>query len=381
MLVRYCMIAILALGVAGSMRSISAEEAAPDVAAEWTGLVKAMEDYKETRAALQLRYSKASGTERSKVSKEANAFHATFMTKTLPRLHELAPQIYQQNPGDTVAAQFVLQILIGKDKNLYPEIVRISDAVLKIDPKAPIAANYNGIAKYAENDFEGAVKVLKAAEADGILIPGVAGPYLDFAEQYVEFWKTEQALRAKEDATTGDEQLPIVKLTTTKGDIEILMLENEAPNTVANFISLVEKKFYDGTKFHRVLPGFMAQGGDPNTRDKPDQPELAGQGGPGYSIACECFQPNARRHFAGSLSMAHGEAKDTGGSQFFLTHLPTNHLNPEPGKVERVHTVFGRTIKGLDVIRALEIGDELKSAVVVRKRNHEYTPQTLPDAK
>ena len=197
------------------------------------------------------------------------------------------------------------------------------------------------------------------------------------AEQYIEFWKTEQEIRAKEDAATGDEQLPIVKFTTTKGDIEILMLENEAPNTVANFISLVEKKFYDGLKFHRVIPGFMAQGGCPKSREDVSS---AGSGDPGYSVACECYGENARRHFAGTLSMAHA-GKDSGGSQFFLTHLPTNHLNPEPGKTEGVHTVFGRTITGLDVIHALEVGDEIKSAVVVRKRNHEYAPKTLPSRK
>ena len=239
------------------------------------------------------------------------------------------------------------------------------------------SANFNGVGKFAEHDFEGAIKVLKAAEVDGILIPQIGGQYLNTAELYVDFWKKEQAIREKEDAATGDEQLPIVKLTTTKGDIEILMLENEAPNSVANFISLVEKKYYDGTKFHRVIPSFMAQGGDPNSRD---MPELAGQGGPGYTIACECYQDNARRHFAGTLSMAHA-GKDSGGSQFFLTHLPTNHLNPAPDKEIGVHTVFGRTIKGLDVIRALVVDDVITSAVVVRKRNHEYTPKTLPDKK
>lgn len=380
MLVRYCMIAVLAWGVAGSVRAISAEDAAPaasDVAAEWTGLVKAMEAYKEGMSALNLRYSKATGAERSKVAKEANAIHATFITKTFPRLQELAPQIYQQNPADTVAAQFTLETLFQKQQ--YPELVKVSDGVLKIDPQAQLAANFNGIGKYAEHDFEGAVKVLKAAEADGILIPDRAGQYLDFAEQYIEFWKTEQAIRAKEDAATGDDLLPIVKLTTTQGDIEILMLENEAPNSVANFINLVEKKYYDGLKFHRVEHNFMAQGGCPNTRDMPEVAGRPGEGGPGYTIACECFQDNARRHFAGSLSMAHTREKDTGGSQFFLTHLPTNHLNPEPGKLEGVHTVFGRTIKGLDVIRALKIDDVITSAVVVRKRNHEYTPKTLPD--
>ncbi len=382
MLVRFCLIASLAWGVAGSVCSLSAEDAAPaaapaaaDVATEWAGLVKDMETFKETMAALKVRFSKATAAEKTKLNNEATGLILTFQTKTLPRLKELAPQAYKLKPEDTVAAQFLLETLV--EKNQYAELVKVSDGVLKIEPKAQLALNYNGFGRYADHDFDGAIKVLKMAEADGLLIP-IGGKCLTDAEQYVEYWKTEQAIRAKEDAATGDEQLPIVNLSTSKGDIEILMLENEAPNAVANFISLVEKKYYDGTKFHRIIPGFMAQGGDPNSRDKP---ELAGQGGPGYTIACECYQDNARRHFAGSLSMAHA-GKDSGGSQFFLTHLPTNHLNPTPDKLPgATHTVFGRAIKGLDVIRALEMDDEIKSAVVVRKRNHEYVPKTTPDKK
>src|SRR6185369_10074096 len=91
------------------------------------------------------------------------------------------------------------------------------------------------------------------------------------------------------------EPLPQVLLKTTAGDILIELYEDEAPNTVANFISLVEKKFYDGIIFHRVIDGFMAQGGDPTG---------TGTGGPGYLIDCECTLPNARKHQRGSVSMA-----------------------------------------------------------------------------
>ncbi len=373
MLVRYWMIAVLAWCVTGSLNTASAEDTAPDVSTEWTGLVKDMETYKENMKGMKLRYSKATASERSKLKKEANGLNTAFQLKTYPRMIELAPQVYKLQPANTVAAELTLQTLYSK--NQYAELIKVSDAVLKIDPKAQLAPNFNGIGRYATHDFEGAMKVLKAAETDGLLIPEFAGKYLDSAELYIEFWKEEQAIQAKEDAATGDALLPIVKLTTSQGEIEILMLENEAPNAVANFISLVEKKYYDGLKFHRVIPAFMAQGGDPNSRDNP---EAADSGGPGHTIACECYQKNARRHFAGSLSMAHS-GRDTGGSQFFLTHLPTDHLNPVPGKDMGSHTVFGRTIKGLDVIRDLEMGDEITSAVVVRKRNHEYVPVTTPD--
>ncbi len=121
-------------------------------------------------------------------------------------------------------------------------MVKIADAILKKDPKAQMALNFGGIAKFATQDFDGAVKTLQSAESEGLLIPNLAGSYLDSAENYIKYWEEEQAIRAKEDAATGDAQLPIVKLETSRGDIEILLFENEAPNTVANFISLGGKR-------------------------------------------------------------------------------------------------------------------------------------------
>lgn len=182
--------------------------------------------------------------------------------------------------------------------------------------------------------------------------------------------EAEMAVRA-EEAQADD--LPRVTIETSKGPIVVELFENEAPNTVANFISLVEKGFYDGTPFHRVIGGFMAQGGDPTG---------TGTGGPGYVIECECQEPGARKHFLGSLSMAHA-GEDTGGSQFFLTFRPTEHLD---GK----HTVFGRVIEGFDVLPKLTRTegqfaggqpDEIVKAEVIRKRDHDYNPKTSPDLR
>ncbi len=186
-----------------------------------------------------------------------------------------------------------------------------------------------------------------------------------------------EAEMAKRKAEAEADDLPRVKLDTTAGDIVVELFENEAPNAVANFISLVEKGFYDGTPFHRVIGGFMAQGGDPTG---------TGTGGPGHTIACECEEPGARMHFRGSLSMAHA-GKDTGGSQFFLTFRPTEHLD---GK----HTVFGRVLSGDDVLSKLARTqdaegrpvpgvqpDKIQKAEVLRKRDHAYVPQTLPDPR
>ncbi len=134
---------------------------------------------------------------------------------------------------------------------------------------------------------------------------------------------------------------------TDRGNIELVLFDREAPDTVKNFEKLASSGFYNGLKFHRVIPGFMAQGGCP----KGD-----GTGGPGYTIKCECYRPDARRHAKGALSMAHA-GKDTGGSQFFITHAPQPHLD---GK----HTVFGQVEKGMDVVLKIKQGDRMKKVKV-----------------
>ena len=136
---------------------------------------------------------------------------------------------------------------------------------------------------------------------------------------------------------------------TSRGAIEADLYADEVPNTVANFEKLANAGFYDGTKFHRVIPNFMVQGGDPYSQTGKGP---AGTGGPGYTIKCEC-EKNVHQHVAGTLSMAHA-GKDTGGSQFFICHTPQRHL-------DGVHTVFGQVTKGQDVVNAIRQNDEVKS--------------------
>ncbi|MDV3353246.1 peptidylprolyl isomerase [Leptolyngbyaceae cyanobacterium CCMR0082] len=130
---------------------------------------------------------------------------------------------------------------------------------------------------------------------------------------------------------------------TAKGTINIDFFDNDAPNTVANFVKLAKDGFYDGLNFHRVIPNFMIQGGCPNG---------TGTGGPGYKIKCEI---NPNKHEAGSLSMAHA-GRDTGGSQFFICHSPQPHL-------DGVHTVFGKTTD-MDVVNAIKGGDKIVSVTI-----------------
>src|SRR2546429_8091419 len=108
---------------------------------------------------------------------------------------------------------------------------------------------------------------------------------------------------------------------TKQGTIELELFADEVPGTVANFEKLANAKFYDGTKFHRVIPNFMIQGGDPYSKTGKG---AVGTGGPGYTIKCET-QKNTHKHVAGTLSMAHA-GKDTGGSQFFICHSPLRDL-------------------------------------------------------
>jgi peptidyl-prolyl cis-trans isomerase B (cyclophilin B) len=149
---------------------------------------------------------------------------------------------------------------------------------------------------------------------------------------------------------------------TNKGTIVAELYDKDAPNTVANFEKLANDKFYDGVKFHRVIPDFVVQGGDPLSRDLPAGDPRVGTGGPGYKIKCETAG-NPRKHEIGALSMAHA-GKDTGGSQFFITHSPQPHLDGG-------YTVFGQVVEGMDVVNRIARGDKIESVEVVEKKgNH-----------
>lgn len=137
---------------------------------------------------------------------------------------------------------------------------------------------------------------------------------------------------------------------TDKGTIEAELFDTEVPDTVANFEKLANSKFYDGTRFHRVIKNFMVQGGDPLSRDL-SNPRV-GTGGPGYKIKCETHR-NTHEHVAGTVSMAHA-GKDTGGSQFFICDSPQPHL-------DRVHTIFGQVTKGMDIVNSLQQNDAIAS--------------------
>ena len=132
-------------------------------------------------------------------------------------------------------------------------------------------------------------------------------------------------------------------LHTNKGDITIELFGADAPNTTTNFTKLAGAGFYDGTKFHRVIKGFMVQGGDPLSKDDSKAAQW-GTGGPGYTFADEIRSNN--RNAAGTISMANA-GPDTNGSQFFINTADNNFLDTK-------HTTFGRVVAGMDIVRAIE---------------------------
>ena len=136
---------------------------------------------------------------------------------------------------------------------------------------------------------------------------------------------------------------------TAKGMMKVNFYEKDAPNTVANFIKLAEKGYYDGLNFHRVIPNFVIQGGCPDG---------TGAGGPGYSIDCELDGDN-QHHDRGVLSMAHA-GRNTGGSQFFVCHSRENTAH-----LDRNHTCFGKVVEGVDIIDDIREGDKIEKIVIV----------------
>lgn len=140
-----------------------------------------------------------------------------------------------------------------------------------------------------------------------------------------------------------------VKISTDRGDMIAELYDDATPITVNNFLDLIQKKFYDGLNFHRVIPGFVIQGGCPNKN---------GTGGPGYTIQCEVTAPK-QFHDKGVLSMAHA-GRNTGGSQFFICHnrQGTQHLDGN-------HTCFGKVVEGVDVIDQIKPMDKINSITIL----------------
>jgi len=207
-----------------------------------------------------------------------------------------------------------------------------------------------------------------------IIISGFAGSA--FAQQVIQL--TPQEFSQEE---IDEMKQKAVIITMNSGTFFIEFYPEDAPNTVHNFLKLVESGYYDGTVFHRIIPGFMIQGGDPNTKDPDSDRRLWGQGGPGYQINEEF---NTFQHDRGIVSMARGDHKDSAGSQFFIVHKDSPHLDEK-------YTVFGRLVPGLpnalNHIASLETDDNnapldlLEARIITAEVLDPYTSSniSIPD--
>ena len=283
-------------------------------------------------------------------------------------LLEARRSLLDRFPG---SAETALEVAAGLRREI--DCQAAIEVLLNLGEDAPAKAKVLlAQAYFDENLFGEASEVLAAMNLEAIedvAVRAQANNIVRQCEEIKPLWEAELAVRAKEEAA---DNLPRVEIQTAKGSILIELFEDDAPNTVANFISLIQSDYYDGIAFHRFEPNFMIQGGCPNTKTGEG---TYGTGGPGYTIADECKGDNARLHFADSVAMDKTSAPDTGGSQFYLNHRPTTWLNNR-------HTVFGRVLEGRDVACKLRKDDLIEDITIIRLREGStYVPQTVADAK
>ena len=150
---------------------------------------------------------------------------------------------------------------------------------------------------------------------------------------------------------------PSAVITMQKGGIiTVEFFPEDAPKTVDNFVKLAQKGFYDGTTFHRVEPGFVVQGGDPQSKTLPSGDPRLGTGGPGHTVKAEF---NKRKHDRGVLAMARSNDPDSAGSQFYITLGPAHFLDGQ-------YTVFGHVVSGMETVDAIKVGDRIKSVKITK---------------
>jgi cyclophilin family peptidyl-prolyl cis-trans isomerase len=292
-------------------------------------------------------------------------------------------RVSSETESDAELLAFLALVLESRyEAGDYDGAYEIGTAMLTATPNAPGLIGRVIFSSFATNQFAECQKRVRQLEELTGGVPVELQPIASAIDRQVEAWNKELELREAEAAA---DDLPRVELIIdfqgTPQRIVLELFENEAPNSVANFISLVKQGFYDGCEFFRVTTHFDAATGCPNND---------GSGGPGYFIASEAQQENARRHYRGSLATIAGDAGGRAGSQFCIHFAP----NPE---LEGRSTVFGRVVEGMDVVDRLtrshlldpqtgqlnkipEIAlSTIETAKVIRQREHEYVPVKLPE--
>lgn len=338
---------------------------------EW----KALDDRrKKIRSRLkdrQAEFSVSSRVRKLEIKKEFERLVDEWKSEIEPKMVSLALAKLKADPDSELASR-----LAEKDPD-QRQVVAVTEQLIKAGKDVGPVLRLAGLAHFNMNDFQRSVELLEKARDKN------AAPkdptVIDVARDFEKYWETEQELRKKEQAAAAkpETRLPKVLIETSKGNIVVELFENEAPNTVANFIDLVGKKFYDGQHFYNSRPLQAIEAGDPKSKPKYDKNLRYGFGGPGYTIKTEATEDNARLHFRGSLSMV-SYGKDTEGSLFSILRSPRPEWNPSAGGLGG-QTVFGRVDKGMGVVDKLQNGDKIVKMSVLRKRPHKYTPKTSAD--
>lgn len=257
------------------------------------------------------------------------------------------------------------------------------EALIEFNYPDPQLRNFHTIASFALNEYDRCYESLKYLVDNKRATEQLEAMFAEF-DAKKQLWEQELEYRRQDAA---GEPLPKALIKTTKGDIEIELFENHAPETVGNFISLVEQGYYENLTFHRITQHYMAQTGCENGD---------GTGNPGYTVFGEMNKPNARNFFRGTLGMALASNIQTGeilpnsaGSQFFFSFLPAYNLNGQ-------YTAFGRVTKGMHVLGILAkidpdedeekkkkdgdnkvMPDEVIRIEILNKRDHEYKPNKV----
>lgn len=307
---------------------------------------------------------------------------------------------YARNPEQNRDLEiFLLQTLhYFMTRDMYEDAQKMSQILLSQKINNPLVIRAAAESAMYTGDYDVARTYIEKIKELGLLTDyQFQESDFRYVDLFEKFWNREKEMR-KLDERKGD--CPRVIFYTTKGEIELLLFEDQAPNTVANFIFLVEKGYYTKLDFHRVISGFMAQGGGEEQLKDIDLKTLqckVRRGGPGYTILDETpkfdmekrdFPEDARFHWRGSISMAKTDEANSAGSQFFIMLTPRLQQNG-------TYTVFGRVIRGMDVVcrlarrdpgsvisrSQLPQADKIIEAKVVYKRDHKYSPNIIPDDK
>jgi len=340
----------------GSGKAAPAADPNKPAAAEYAQVFEEWKTLLKDLRKLKAEYQNADDAGQKSVIDRWNALVVTG-NELLARLELAGIKAYEESPNeDPQLLRFLVKVAadhVAHDR--YEPAYAIAEPLAAHESPEKQIIDSAGAAAFVLNDFDKAAEYFEQAQEAGVLSK-YSQELAPHVEDYKKLWADEQKIR---EAEAAKDDLPRVKLSTSKGDIVLELFENEAPETVGNFISLVEKKddagkgYFEGVPFHRVLANFMAQGGDPTG---------TGSGGPGYQFEDEA---NDHKVVRGALAMANA-GPNTNGSQFFIV---TTEAAPW---LDGKHTVFGRVTSGMGVVDAISAvqtgpGDRPREDIVMER--------------